>query len=510
VDSPGALAPDELPEVILSHSRRLDPALVELLFFAASRESATGIIWGRTRRELTEQVLVSSAAARLNGPVKPRRTDLVLVPEAGDVQPDVQTIRAALTAGSGLLSVVAHGDGMYARLASRLVLCGMGSSKHEAHADLGPACVSTGKCVKVNATVADALREGRLFSPRDIAARVLLLVSCHAAPLDSPVLDSGWGFFAGLATNSKIGAVLATPENTTIVPTSVAADLAVPLAAGTGVGRALAEYERSATSHTLGNRFLLFGDPRTTAAPADKSELTVHQVKSHQYVPSARGPARAQLAAAEAELAVLQVLAHYVRSDMGESAVLTSRRAVDAIARYELEGEPDAGNEMRRRLLEHLATMKADTLKAWTNPGVWSRVASTRQCRRCGMKVRPHLVTFHSGYSRLVTTCMRCESIEDLPQSSRVEIAVALPRVAARYLPRSPRWAAAVFLVPETVAADTTSFFWPSASTGSPAPAMNIVTERWPHGPFGVRFVIVSDTALHVVSTPARAPAQCQ
>ena len=75
VQSVGELSDSALPEVVLMATPRIDPALIELLMFAPVDQSAPGILWGRTSRELDRQVLTRSAAAALSGPVSARRRD---------------------------------------------------------------------------------------------------------------------------------------------------------------------------------------------------------------------------------------------------------------------------------------------------------------------------------------------------------------------------------------------------------------------------------------------------
>jgi hypothetical protein len=502
VKSVDQISESSLPEVILRVATRLDAELVQLLFLAPPTGAATGIVWGRTREELARQVLLRAATTMMNGPVATRRVDF---PDPD--QNSAEHTQAALSGGVGVLTLITHGDGSSVRLTPELMLCAMDRPSDIGDRALAPACVETGFCAKVNRSVADALRTKRLLAPEELVARILVMGSCQTAFLGSVALDSAWGPLARLVLSPRIGAVLASPETTLQLNASLSNDLSQELAAGVPVGKALAEYDNSPTVSELGNRLVLFGDPRVRAAPGGTGQIIMHTNESHQK----RAPKKSDsVVAGDPEILVLRHMALYIRDDMQSAARLTSRQALEALVRYESdldEGQltTAVGDEMRTTLLSHLTTMKARSHDAWVGASEFRRLSAICYCPNCEMRVRPYVACFATGYRRTLIFCPRCGVAADKPVSSDLKINVSLPRIEIYGQPSSRPWAAAIFLVPGP-ASETTMHRWPSDATGALAQIYNVAPAQWPAGPLTVQFVIISGTTLHAVSAPARAP----
>jgi hypothetical protein len=500
------LAARTYPEVILTVSLRLDPDLVEFLYYASSGGAKAGILWGRNKAELAQLVLMRSAASMLSGASINRSVVVDCTSYHAERNRDVsKMIRASLEADAGVLTVAAHGDGYSTRLSKQMAMCAMDSLPAFADRARAPRCVVTGICDKFEKPVREAVREGNIRPPEGMVARVLVLASCLTAFVGSSTLDSAWTHLARLVLNPRVGAVLASPNVMIFSGASISQDLSQDLAEGVPVGRALADYEDSPTVNEFGSRFLLFGDPRTRAAPGGTGAVNAHRLASHQAHPRLQGGG---VAVRDHEISMLRLLATHIRPDMRDVASETSRCALAALNVY--EGAPESrpkrvGDWMRFVLLGHLATGKVQTPEAWLNAAYFKCERKTRKCPLCGLRLCVYSVRFGSGYERKVLQCMRCYLVADRPASSRLELRVQLPQIEIRDPPISGDWVAAAFVIPSR-ARDTTVHFWPRDASGAPAARVTLSPSGWPTGPLWVRFAIIAGTSVHVAGALAKTP----
>jgi hypothetical protein len=522
VESAADVMASTSPDVVLSASPRLDPQLIEILLMEVPHEITTGVVWGRTRAELELQVLLRAGSARLNGPLQHRRLDFFgagLYPAGParyrriDKRTAPQEMRAALSDGVGVLTLEAHGDGIAVLLNRQLVICGMDRPASDADPDLAPACVRTGYCHNVDAPVREAIELKRLMPPESLAARVLVMASCQAAFVGSRALDSAWSPFARLATSPRIGAVIASPEMRLGSYDSLSEDLCDELAAGVPVGRALARYNQTPTVSENGCRLLLFGDPRTRAAPQDRVALIAHTNRSHQMAAHTRqSHERTASSRWEDETARLRDLSRYLRYDMRESGRVTSARALEAVERYESaiyaqESAESSCETMRLAVLDHLQTLKARTHDAWMGVAHITRQRTLQPCPQCRWSVYPYLARFGSGHERTLLSCPRCGFVVDESQPGRLRVDATDGTVTiSGMLPRR-EWSAAVYLVP-TRASAAKMRYWPSDRDDGPVTQLTIPAEEWPDGPVTVEFVVIEKTELRAVAAVTRAPSE--
>jgi hypothetical protein len=512
VTSAGALPSEALPEVILLAAPRLDADLVQHIMLSPVGAIATGIVWGRTRKELAQQVLIRAGTAVMNGPVARRRADLVYLDSTRPGQSDPRRdsdpeVKPLMSGGAGVLTVVAHGDESRVILGERLALCPRDQAPSYADPVLAPLCRQTGFCHTVSLPVTEAFRTGRLMTPEQVSARILVMASCRAAFVGSATVDSAWSSLARLVNNPAIGALVASPEMLHLVRSNLSSDLVDVLATGVPVGRALAEFHRTTTVREFDQRLLLFGDPRVRAGPQRGAELTVHRTRSHRL----HAPAQDKRLSSDPELSFIRRLALYIRDDMQDVATATSHRAVESLKSYELTRESGkaaaaAGVDLREALLTHLGTMKARIWSAWMNHTGTFRSESIRDCPSCGWLVRPSVSSFESSdHERMLVNCPRCGIVVDKPTSSDLGVSVSLPQVELHGSLPPCDWTAAVFLVPE-IAKDTQIYLWPPDPTGAPARTHRLMPQHWPSGPLVVQFVLIVRTSVHNCGAPARAP----
>lgn len=504
---------ETLPEVVVTCSPVLDPNLVELMLAAATLGRATtGIVWGRTAAELWKVVLVRAAASMLNGPVKIRRSDVV-----DSLQLSTDTIgenrmagqratadelRATLSAGAGLLSVIVHGSGASVVLASDVVLCSMGQPPAAADRTRAPACITTGVCHQLKLSVSEAVKRRRIIAPSEIAARVFVLGSCQALFVGSQALDAGWSTFPRLNGNLQIGALAATPDLS--IAFAIPDDLSEPLATGMPIGRALAAYNGGATASELDQRLLLFGDPRTRAAPPLTSRPIVQAVETRQR----RVKPEHTRFSGDQNLCVIQHVGRYIRHDMQTIGTKTSQ---ETLAALELCERPDispseigtAQAALREALIRHLATIKGRAYEGWFPYVHVKSVESTTTCPNCGWHVSEYRCTFSSGLERAMVNCGRCGNIVDAPTASPLGLRVQFPRIELHGPVPQGEWAGAVFVVPE-MAEQTSTYRWPSNGAGTKAArVIELPHTNHPPGPLMIRAALIHGTSLHMFGAVA-------
>ncbi len=479
----------------------LDPALVQFLQSAAS--TPVGVIWGRTHDELRRITLARSAASALNGPTNQPRIDI-----ASGADRSVDTIagvkalgakatpaatRDALSAGAGVLALHAHGSGPRINIRAGMPLCAVSQNLRDSLTrDLAPACVTTGYCFAVQAQVAEAVKQQLIVDPYLLRTRILILGSCQALYVGSPELAQRWSYFPHLNGNWKIGAVLATPD--LVINMAISDDLTSPIAAGMGVGNALRDYNTSPTALELGQRFLLFGDPRTRAAPRKSAPFVARPTASRQQSVRRASPAQpVYRESTERHLEVLRHISHTVRSDTRDTGRRTSARAARALSQYE-EAQPSSSSmqtALWNAILEHLGTLKGRTYDGWFSHS--SRVKmrdNCHPCPSCGWPALLYHCALPSEDVRVLVNCGRCGNVLDVPDGSPLHIDVESTTLRLSGLSSDSPWAAATYLVPE-VASRAQVHYWHRPSRVFDLPSLDCLP-----GPVAIRTVVISPTTI--------------
>ena len=512
------------PEVLLLTSPRLDSGLLERLMALPRGHAPVGVIWGRTDAELNQQVLIRTAAVRLNGPVSKHRVDisagLALEKRATpgfDLlggKASTEDIREAIGCGAGVLTLQAHSWGWNVLVsAPRTVICGIDRPQENAKPGFGPSCLETGFCDAADRPVEDAVAEGRLIWPEALAARVLVLASCRNVLVESNSIDSTWSLLPRMLLNPRIGALLATPELMLTTYQSVSDHLSKQLAAGHAVGPSLARYERSPLEARAANRLLLFGDPRVRAVneppPASKPEVRMPKISIGQP-PSESNGLPAVSIAVDTDLELLREIALHIFKEAVEAAKESSVVALDAIRGYERADEselPAAAGELRDAMLAHIRTMRGRPSEAWMGQSEMKRDTEGQlaTCPSCQWTSPPYEVETRAGVHRRFLNCPRCMVGIDRPLASSLEIAVRAHEIELGGDVPTDDWSAGVVLVP-TRFRDAHLLPWPETPSGEPERLFELKQDDWPPGPLELRVVFLTGLSLDTVGAAIRAP----
>jgi hypothetical protein len=500
----------ELPAVVVVRAARLDSDLIQHLMMLPRGAGPVGIVWGRNDRELRTQVLIRAAAALLDGPGGKPRIDIThSVPSVklrGSPEFDllggrasIKEIHKALARGAGVLTLKGHSFGWNVSLSSpTAVICGIDQPDSQANRQFGPTCLDTGHCDAVGLPVRKAMVAGRIIAPEKITARVLVLASCRTAFIGSGALDNAWSVLPRLLLNPRVGAVLATPEPSTTAYVSISEELSAPLAQGHAISSVLPAYERSSYADHVGHRLLLFGDPRVKAVTGQPQEtLSPQSTLTPPRPVSIRGRQ-------DPEVALLREIASSVYPASEAVGRRTSARAMKTLDLFETDPSPQAGNDLREALLEHLRTMRGRPVEGWLGPSDYRRSKKASVCPTCGWKARPFNAVTRSGVARELLICPRCIVALDQPSPSRLRMSVTPDgMVVEGDLPMS-NWSAAVILVP-TNPAEAQLLPWPRAASGAPEKLFRWEPHVWPKGPLEVRGVFIGGTQVDSVGALARA-----
>jgi hypothetical protein len=519
INSARELTHECLPDVIMIVSPRLDATLVHFLESAPIGPSSTGVIWSTSRSGLRRQLLVRSAASALNGPLATRTVTLTTEGEihreaarksTSHVPHATQTdIIAAVAEEAGLLIVDAHGTGLYFALSNELTACAMDRPVWDEALD-APECFITGYCSKAELPIAEAIGSSRIIGPEAFSARVVALMSCQAAFIGSPNLDARWSFLPRLLSTPTLGAIIASHEPLMELSSVTAANLHAFIAAGTPVGRALAEFHQTPTIAALGVRLLLFGDPLVCAAPTGSIKLLARDTTQDILrVPVSLHDPGGETT--EARIALLRSVACVIGRKTAQRAKVTSHVAMSALQRFEQaqtqhEMSSDILRTLQKAILDHLGAIGVRADRGWLGNARLRRDARYAQCPSCDWPVRPYHATTQFGSSRRLVNCPRCGvAVIDQPVEDNWRIDAKLPRVAIDGQFAYQDWSAAAFIVPEK-AWETQTFFWPLPHSNSAERELHLPEDRWPAGPLSVTVAIMQGASLGLAKAVIRAP----
>jgi hypothetical protein len=270
----------ELPEnariaVVVLLADKLDLRLLERLY-DTSAQLGIGLVYGRDRSELLDQVLVRSAAVRVGWRPRPKAE----VQHAGeDVRGTVfdaelaARLKSRIGAGASVVAVVGHSDGIDAGLDTGVLACPLDDTQGLESLQGVPPCVRSGVCGHFGISIADGLKSGQLFTARSFKATIIIWAVCGGmVSADGPV-DRAVSFVHRLLQNHNVGALVTTwhcafnPEN--IV------DISMELLRGTSLGTAIGRHNARPESTTLGKRVCLIGDPALRIAVRRDQDRTV-------------------------------------------------------------------------------------------------------------------------------------------------------------------------------------------------------------------------------------------
>ena len=192
---------------------------------------------------------------------------------------DEDFLKSALSAGSEILYVHTHSDGIDAKLGKDLTLCPI-RSQPSTTLKRAPVCVQTTYCHRRKQPLADALLSSSLFDPSQIKARVLVWNACAALLSPRSPVGPWWGYLNSFLGAGRLGAIVTT-MGTVSPPLDFAEPLLCDLLEGVPVGMAVKAFNARPEVRAEGFRLCVFGDGGTSIAPK--------KIVSRKPAPS-RGP----------------------------------------------------------------------------------------------------------------------------------------------------------------------------------------------------------------------------
>jgi hypothetical protein len=501
VESVEELSGADVPAVVLACGPELDRDLLQWVFLLSYRGQAPGIIWGRDFDELHRQVLSSAGAATLNGPAR--------VPHhvIGDRhRTGVRSMTEELGLGAGVLHLTGHGDGVSQGLGVDGALCQRPHVGPDS-GGRGPECVYTGFCKVVKKSVSDALAAGSLIPPDAVAARVLVNGSCHGISFGKGIVDPRWATFPALASNPRVGALVAVPELSIYRPGTIEEQLVAALRSGEAVGKALARFEEDPTMRELGFRFVLFGDPAVRAVPPS-GQVTMIRRHDVSVQRQARASSPPQLRDASVPgLEILRQIALDVKADTRAEGEVTSRALLDAIGELEETADKEEaiqgtiGHRIREAVLAHLETTKARLFEAWQGIATVSRSETLVTCPYCGWRSYSKIATLAPQEEREFRVCAYCSDIEDAALPRAQSVSLDLPSISRDPAQALDAWAAAVYVV-RSLPDQTQRISWPRGSDGLPVLGFKLPVPESPQGPVRIYAVSIDGISVSSVAAP--------
>jgi hypothetical protein len=511
VSSVDEIRSEAMPAVLIVLSPTIDPSLIEFLCAVPYGPQAPGIIWGRTRDELRRRVLTASAAAALvtaepGAPVDvigPHMSGLPETPGTSD------ELAEALGKGAGILTLFTHSEGIAVELPAGTTMCVRGDEETAGDPRRGPECAHTGIC-RLGIPVAEAAASKRILPPEAIAGRIVISCGCQTVFVGSPALDPDWSLFSRLASNPRIGALLASPQIFLVNVEGVKNELVAKLRDGISVGAALAGYDRLSTTETAGCRLLLFGDPKVRAGIAEDAQspaaISINNLASQDEITQ---PARQEPGDA-GDLAMLRVIAELRRHETRPQCELTARTLLERIVELEdsVESSPSkaTADALRTATLEHLASTKPRLSDAWSSRALHIDLGPRMRCPHCGLLAPIIIVHLDTGATRESLKCIACGDVMDHQAGSVLRPMVRAPEITLQGDCTDTDWAGTILLV-RLNASKTVILPWPARSDGAPVTRFS-VKHACPPGPLHLYAVfigrfVVNTTTQFIPGGPA-------
>lgn len=208
-------------DVLVSLSGDFTLEVIEALY--DERPSSPGVLFAGTIRALYRVIKKQAVAARslsslntrmlvgsaLDSPGVLGALDFSCVSERHD-QHSWQHITEVLAYGYDILSIIAHSDGVDARLPQGVLLCSYSNSAARP-GDYVPLCKEIGRCTRYPdlPPVDEALAVRALLPTTKICAKLLLLAMCGGIRVEDGTLDSRYNLATSIIENATFGAIVA-------------------------------------------------------------------------------------------------------------------------------------------------------------------------------------------------------------------------------------------------------------------------------------------------------------
>lgn len=399
-------------------------------FVGNTLSSDAAIEFSRRRDAGVTGVEWLSAGDRRNEPVaSPRRwspaaillPDIVLDhPAEGwrvfDARTADEHIRTALMSERfGILYLHCHGSGFDLKLGTRLAGCGRSRMRRGFDASLtarAPACVSSGRCFRLDAPL-DALANHEAFVDlADIEAEILVLDSCFAFSGKGGMTAPNFHALQALLHSGRNGCIVA---HAGLPETDFAAYAALHerLADGVPVGEAVRETLNKASDAATPS--LVFGDA-TMRLKQDRPRSFPHRTAQPD-------PVRQDIL----RLAGHRALVVAVASDRPRALVAEALRAVTLCESAAIKRSSDRPARLHDLHLAMCALIRPDEAHLFP---FWKRTSErhatiSRPCPACGAaaQVEQHAVVgVHEDGGRELLFCAQCGPLLDVPVSWEAQL----------------------------------------------------------------------------------------
>jgi hypothetical protein len=404
VDSVHAL--DEHPDakVLLCAWSDLSFAFLERVWRRGCTHGPLGLVVADDEASMRRQVLLRSAAARLQAPAA---SPVVLVVPDFDIDEETRPgtrilgsrasalqVASALGAGAGVAATYVHSDGLDTHLGHGKVLCGLRSWR-DRNAPQPPDCVASAFCHRLQLPLDEAARDERMLDASQLRAGIGLVLTCFGIPAVESMVAWQWSLLASRLEGGTVGAVVTTWGLTTRGHGAML-HLSEELAAGRTVGEAVAASNELLGEHAMAVRLCLFGDPRTRAS---RSEASVAELRALR---EALAPKRRRAgAAAPSRTAALRRLLVMARAQARPGA--DEAAIVDAAL---------AAPENPSLVLRAIASAKAYQLLTGLADAV-NPIPCHDVCPWCATPLRAFLHELHDGPRREERWCDRCGVVQN-------------------------------------------------------------------------------------------------
>jgi hypothetical protein len=505
-------------EVVVLKYRFLTTQLLDGLYGETSERTRPipGLVVAGDDNTLRRQVLLRAATAFTSGTADLRSVEFHPM---GGVKPSAtanrivlsrnatpEEVRSAVSAGSSLLCVATHSDGVDANFGV-LTACRM-DRPARVKTRRSTLCMETAECYRHRMSVDKFVTSDRRFDPDEIATRNFVFATCHGVLPADGMIDPRVGLLDRLLDNPRIGTIVTTWGVRTFSPVMIEPLLSA-IESGVQLGEAIDGFNASKHAQAANTPLCLFGDPRAALPSGEyKQPSSVHSTSPRSRTLSAED---------WAELGFLRSYLARAVVHADERLQVTGQQGRHATELYEswaslgadLEDNPSApGPVMRRAVIDFVVQLGPLIFLDWMGLGGMKERRADQACCNCGLAssvIEVSMVNANAGARRLVT-CPRCAIVQDMPRSWDLGLSVDSKGTVSLEgeLPLR-RWTGKLLLASQDWAASV-SLDWPTGSDGALRRSFLVPRASWPAGVVKTTLVLMIGPAIGIAQAPWRRP----
>jgi hypothetical protein len=421
-------------DVVLCATAHLSASLMHKLYVEGD-SPAPGLICAPNEQKLA-QVCQKHVLRLTQSPAPPKRIflyptldfpaqesgiDIVLSGTSQD------RILCDVSSGASVLSIVGHSDGIDLSLSARQFACPFFDDFSASNDELSVPCQVLGKCVKFPAqpSIAEAREMGLLAPLAKLRADVAIIFGCYVLKVRDGTINPAYGLAPALLQKADFGALITTWRKEFYGGWPHLGTLVNQICAGTMVGLAVRDFNRSAVAQQYGVNLCVMGDPCYVLAPNSQftrlPEPAADPVAKQGIVPSGGLSEHSEIMLLkDAAAAAPQISRLFDRDKAGVLIAALSSYANNGNSQKHAIGKIESA---------HLDLLRASPWldKYFAHLCSFRETSEKETCPHCMAPARALWMNFpkHGARPRRILRCAACDDVSNLPEGWNASIDLA-------------------------------------------------------------------------------------